>query len=215
MKNMKHNRVLVLLLIFSFTFGAFAQNPSPDPIDTVNSTEVNSYKLGVNNSTFIIKGTSSLHDWEMVSKSFNGNMTIASKGENNFEINDIAVALKVTSLESDNKIMNNKTYDALKNDKHPNINYKFKSLKSIKSIGDNQYEAMLNGNLTIAGKTKSVDILVTLEMANNKITVKGEKPMKMSDFDVEPPKALLGTIKTGNDITIEFTLNYEFNSNYL
>ena len=215
MNKTKQFRVLLLLIIFCSTFGVYAQNPSPDPIDTVNSTEVNTFKLGVNNSTFIIKGTSSLHDWEMVSKSFNGNMTIAKTGEENFEINDIAVTLKVTSLESDNKIMNNKTYDALKNDKHPNINYKFKSLKSIKSIGDNQYEAMLNGNLTIAGKTKSVDILVTLEMADKKITVKGEKPMKMSDFDVDPPKALLGTIKTGNDITIEFTLNYEFNSNYL
>jgi polyisoprenoid-binding protein YceI len=215
MKNMKHNRVFVLLLIFSFTFGAFAQNPSSDSIDAVTATEVNTYNLDRYNSIFTIKGTSSLHDWEMVSKSFDGNITIERIDAENFKIKDISISLKVTTLDSENRIMNNKTYDALKNDKHPNIKYKFNSVKNLKSIENNQFEAMLNGNLSIAGVTKSVDILLTLDMTDKKITVKGEKPMKMSDFDVEPPKALLGTIKTGNDITIEFTLNYEFNSNYL
>lgn len=212
---MKQFRVILLIIIFSSTFGVFAQNPSSDPIETTSAIEVNTYKLDDQNSIFTIKGTSSLHDWEMVSKSFNGNITIEHTDAENFKIKDIAISLKVTTLESDNRIMNNKTYDALKNDKHPTIKYKFNSVKNLKSIGDNQFEAMLNGNLSIAGVTKSVDILLTLDMTDKKITVKGEKPLKMSDFDVEPPKALLGTIKTGNDITIEFTLNYEFNSNYL
>ena len=36
----------------------------------------------------------------------------------------------------------------------------------------------------------------------------GIKNIKMTDFDVVPPEALLGSIKTGNQITIEFQVSF-------
>jgi polyisoprenoid-binding protein YceI len=144
----------------------------------------------------------------MVSKTFDGTISIANSGTASLEIQDISITIGVTTLDSDNRTMNKKTYDALKNDQHPNIYYKFNKVKSMKSIGNNKFEVVLNGTLNIAGTSKSIDILITLLAENNTISLKGEKPMKMSDFNVEPPTALLGTLKTGNDITIEFNLNY-------
>ena len=47
-----------------------------------------------------------------------------------------------------------------------------------------------------------------IDLKDQIINIKGEKTLKMSDFDVKPPTALLGTLKTGNDITIKFNLNY-------
>lgn len=197
----------MLLLFFANSNLGFAQKATTEANELPAVASVTKYKLN-NNSIFTIKGTSSLHDWAMVSKTFDGTITIARSDAENFDINEISINIGVTSLDSDNRIMNKKTYEALKSDDHPNIYYKFNSVKSMKSIGNNTFEVVLNGILKIAGKSKSVDILLTLIMDNNKISLKGEKPLKMSDFDVEPPTALLGTIKTGNDITIEFNLNY-------
>ena len=104
--------------------------------------------------------------------------------------------------------MDKKCYDALKSDKFPNISYELKSVNDMKSTGSGTYSAVFNGNLTIAGNTKNVPINVTINATTGSITIKGRKAIKMTDFGVEPPTALLGTIKTGDDITIDFNLNY-------
>jgi hypothetical protein len=45
--------------------------------------------------------------------------------------------------------------------------------------------------------------------ADKSFTVTGVKKMKMTDYNVKPPTALLGTIKTGNDITISYNLKFK------
>jgi polyisoprenoid-binding protein YceI len=187
---------------FSQTNGV-AQN-SPDA--TSNLTR--SLKLNKGTSEFIVKGTSSLHDWEMISKNFTSSFALVDSEQENLEIKSIAIKVGVESLESGNGTMDNKCYDALKSKAHPNIQYQFNSIKEIKPVGANTYSAVLNGVLTVAGVAKNVDIAVTIISKDKKLSIKGEKDLKMSDFNVEPPKALLGTIKTGNEITIQFNLNY-------
>jgi len=164
--------------------------------------------LDKGNSKFTVKGTSTIHDWEMISESFNGSISINQSNSENVVIKDIAITVGVKSLESGNSMMDNKCHDALKVDKNPNIIYQFKGLKSIKSLGNSKYSAILSGTLNIAGKTELVDINTTLTKKGNGIQIEGEKPIKMSDFDVKPPVALLGTIKTGNDITIVINITY-------
>ena len=44
---------------------------------------------------------------------------------------------------------------------------------------------------------------------DNKITLIGEKKFKMTDFKIDPPKALFGTITTGDDITIKFSTTFK------
>lgn len=215
MKKMKKIGVLILLILFSAPYLAVAQNPSSSTVEEIQSSEVLSYKLDKYNSVFKIKGTSTLHDWEMISKTFDGKIVIERTGADNFKIKDILISIKVTTLESDNRIMNKKTYEALKEEDHPFIKYNFIKVKEIKETGEDQFEAIVNGNLTIAGVKKAVDINLKLDINDKKMNIIGHKPLKMSDFDVEPPKALMGTIKTGNDIDIEFNLNYEHNLNFL
>ncbi len=42
--------------------------------------------------------------------------------------------------------------------------------------------------------------------ADNTITVTGTQKISMKDFAIDPPTFMLGTIKTGNDITLSFTI---------
>jgi hypothetical protein len=48
-----------------------------------------------------------------------------------------------------------------------------------------------------------------VQVTNNNVTFTGKKTIKMTEFEVEPPTALLGTIKTGDEVTISF--NSKFN----
>jgi polyisoprenoid-binding protein YceI len=171
-------------------------------------TLLEEYKLDTGSSNFIIKGTSSLHDWEMTSNSVNGAIAFFDTNQKSIQVKDINVVVGVRTFESGNRVMNKKCYAALKDESNPNINYRFKSIEEIKNTGSGSYNATLKGNLTIAGKTRAVNIDVQLVVYTDKVGIAGNKALKMSDFDVEPPTALLGTLKTGNDIIIEFNLNY-------
>jgi hypothetical protein len=44
--------------------------------------------------------------------------------------------------------------------------------------------------------------------AGKSLIVTGVKKMKMADFNVAPPKALMGTINTGNDISISYNMKF-------
>jgi hypothetical protein len=37
--------------------------------------------------------------------------------------------------------------------------------------------------------------------------ISGSKKLKMTEFDMVPPTALMGTIKTGDEVTVTFNLN--------
>ncbi len=191
-----------LLLLFSTPSITKAQ-PAADEGRPITQ----SYTLNETTSKYVIEGTSTLHDWEMISQQCKGSITYTLDGAN-LSIQSIKVTVGVKTLKSGKKTMDNKCYDALKADSFPNIGYEFKSASDLKSTGNGNYTAVFNGNLTIAGNTKTVPIDVTINATTGSITIKGRKAIKMTDFGVEPPTALLGTIKTGDDITIDFNLNY-------
>jgi len=171
------------------------------------TTKIASLSCDASTSSFVIQGTSSLHDWEMISQSCKGALQLDIDGQP-LDIENIQLKVRVTSLKSGKKIMDKKCYDALKHEDFPDIIYRFKNISNIKSQGPNVYNARLEGSLDIAGVSKTVHIDIEIQKKNGMITLNGTKPMKMSDFKVEPPKALLGTLKTGNDITIIFNLNF-------
>tara|TARA_B100000508_G_C11449570_1_gene273273 strand:- start:526 stop:1122 length:597 start_codon:yes stop_codon:yes gene_type:complete len=197
---MKRVWVTLMLICFVSGFGQSSEGLS-------ETTAVRSYQLDDNQSHFIIKGTSSLHDWEMISNDFEGVITYELLSDI-INVEKVHVNVGVTTLESGKKIMNKKCYDALKSDDHPTIKYRFGQLKNLTNTSNNTFSGVFSGTLDIAGVKKNVNIDVVITLTSNSITIKGEKPLKMTDFGVEPPTALLGTLKTGDDIIIDFNLNY-------
>ena len=62
--------------------------------------------------------------------------------------------------------------------------------------------------MEIAGTTSDIELLVSRNWMPGEVTFSGNKDLLMSDFDMTPPVALMGTVKTGNKVTIEFTLSF-------
>ncbi len=167
------------------------------------------YKLS--KSSVKMSGTSTLHDWtaDVTKVSGNGKLTFANNalsGIKALNINMTTNSIKSSKGETMDKNMNKE----LKAKEHPTMTY---SLTKVNSINQKAgvYTLETEGKLTIAGTTKSVSLSVTGKQSGNEITFKGSTKLKMTDFKVEPPVMFLGTLKTADDVTINFEATFTNN----
>lgn len=183
---MKYKFVLALLFTVSFVFGQ------------------GNYHMS--NFSMVIKGTSNLHNWQSNCKEVRGTGSITMDEGTLKSINSLTVEVPCKSIKSEKgSIMDNKTYDALKADKYPNITYKLDKITSLNK--KTNYDINASGNLTIAGTTKKVDMYVQGKVGGDgSFTFSGSKKLKMTDFGIKPPTALMGTMTVGDEVEIVFSV---------
>ena len=64
--------------------------------------------------------------------------------------------------------------------------------------------------MMIAGMTRQIEISQFMTRTDDgKVVFRGSFPISMKDYSVKPPSALLGTIRTGNDVTVFYELVLE------
>lgn len=179
-------------------------------IGLVSTSWAQSYTVKA--SRFTIDGSSNVHDWQSKVTGITGTADLTIENGAFKGIRQLAVTIPVKGIKSSKgSIMDNKTYDALKQEDYPNISYKLTKVNSVQQKGG-AYEVTATGNLTIAGVTKSIEMTVTAkDLGNNAWQFEGSKALKMTDFKISPPTALMGTMKTGDDITIKFAVTVEKN----
>jgi polyisoprenoid-binding protein YceI len=148
---------------------------------------------------FSIAGTSTMHDWTMTSSgaTYSASLVVNEEG-NLIKIDEVVVKLPAESLKSKEKAMDKNAYKSLNTDKYKEITFRLTSSKIAQS------KITCTGNLTISGVTKPIEVDVTYENRNGTFYFKGSKDIKMTDYKVEPPSFMFGTIKTGDEITISF-----------
>ncbi|HNM09501.1 MAG TPA: YceI family protein [Chitinophagales bacterium] len=168
----------------------------------------NQYTLGSDHK-ITINGSSNVHDWEETAQTATGDASVIWNTDGSFVIKSFNLKVSVKSIKSDKgSVMDNKTYDALKADEHPYITFKMLSVKSMTKSG-NGWAVKVNGDLTIAGFTKNIDISgMVYVKENGKLYIDVSRALKMTDFKIDPPTALMGTMQVADDITIRFKLNY-------
>jgi polyisoprenoid-binding protein YceI len=161
----------------------------------------------VSNFYLVVKGTSNLHDWESPAKEVraNGQATITNGVLKSIQSLNVEIPVK-TIKSSKGSIMDNKTYDALKADNFPNINYVLEKVNGLNLRGG-IYDINTTGKLTIAGATNKIDMYVQGKVgADGSISFNGSKKIKMTDYKIKPPTALMGTLTTGDEVEIVFQL---------
>ncbi|AEM71891.1 YceI family protein [Allomuricauda ruestringensis DSM 13258] len=169
------------------------------------SLSAQNFKLNNGEGEVMVTGTSTLHDWEEVAEQKSGSITLDNTGELP-KINSLKFTVEAESLKSGKGAMDKNTYKALETKKYKQIVFELKSVKSISPITatSDRYRVVATGNLTIAGSTNTIDLPFNLTIKEDKVLLEGKKPLKMTDYNIEPPKALLGTITTGDEIEVLF-----------
>ncbi|MBD3629644.1 YceI family protein [Cyclobacterium sp.] len=149
-----------------------------------------------------VSGTSTLHDWDMVSSKAEGTASLRISAGKVTSISSARFSMPVASLKSGKGQMDNNAYKALKESDHPNISF---TLLEANQDGGNDWKA--TGRLQIAGETRTVPFQLSVSPDGNEIRVNGSAQIKLTDFEVDPPTAVFGTIKTGDEMTITIDLN--------
>lgn len=66
-----------------------------------------------------------------------------------------------------------------------------------------------NGELTISGVTNTIEMNVDYEiLPDGSVLFKGTQAIKMTDYKVDPPKAMFGAIKAGEDVEVIFDAKF-------
>jgi polyisoprenoid-binding protein YceI len=192
-------RLLVLLLLVSIIHTSYSQSE---------------YRIAGQNSKMTVKGTSSLHDWLCRVEQVTGQAKAEVEGGKLTKLSSLTLSATSNSIRSikENgdyyeKAMDKNIYKALATDKHPNIVFTLSKVNSMKASGTSTL-IDASGVLSIAGTRKEAIITVKATPGATGIVFEGSVPIKMTDFNVDPPTALFGTIKTGNDVVVDFKMTF-------
>lgn len=162
------------------------------------------YKTVPAQSKVIIKGTSTLHDWQMDARSFKSEMVWDGSEKADLRISYVSFVCKPSDIRSEHKLMDNKAHEALKVKQFSEIKFHQSDVKIDPSPGSS-FKGRLIGKLEIAGVSRNIELPFTGEIKSKEtVSVSGSFKMKMSDFGITPPTAMMGTIKTGDEITLEY-----------
>ncbi len=169
---------------------------------TTLSVAQETYK--VSKATVVVAGTSTMHDWEMKAENFSCTALFDVQDQAIVNVKSLTLSLPVQSLKSGKNGMDKNAYAALKTDTHKQISF---TATSSKTGGG---KITTTGNLTIAGVTKATDVESACTVnGDGSITCKTTKVFKMSEYNVEPPSFMFGSVKTGDEITLTFNLTFK------
>ncbi len=169
--------------------------------------QAQTYKMQ-SSSKIIVEGTSNIHDWKLDATKKQGTAELQTEGNELTGIKSLKVIIPAEGLDSGKSGMDKNTYKALKTDDYENIEFQLKSVNSIESKGSNAYALQTIGNLKIAGQTREIPIACTAVLNGSKLELSGEKTFNMTDYKVDPPTAMFGSIKTGDEVTIKFKTSF-------
>ena len=156
-----------------------------------------------------LEGTSNVHDWSCEVKEITGKGAFVDailKGEKipDNPIKDVHLTIPVKSIKSGKSKMDDIMYDALKAEEHPTIHYNLVSASVVREEG-NEFTLHTKGKLTVAGVTRQIEHQVQgKKIDGHSVKFTGIKTLQMSSFNVEPPKALFGAIRSGNAVDVQF-----------
>ncbi|MFN3800198.1 YceI family protein [Belliella pelovolcani] len=180
-------KTTLLAVIVFFNYSVFAQSD---------------FSL-VSGADLKVTGTSTLHDWDMKSSTATGKAQITLENGKVVNVKNVTITMPAESIKSGKSGMDKNAYTALKTKNHKDVKF---TLKELIAKG-NGFEA--TGDFTIAGVTKSAKFPVTASVAGDKVTFKGQHDFKLTDYNIDPPTALMGTVKTGNEVSIHFNVTFQ------
>ena len=180
------------------------------------------YEADLASSRVTIEGASTLHDWHVEGHHLGG-YVIVQEGEltslwGNHESPSqplapaVRVEIPITSLVSGKRGMDDKMHEALKATTHPMITYGLESAKITPrqiAQGDDasgRLTVETTGVLTIAGVERTVDIPMHVRrLSDHRLEISGDTSLRMTEFGIDPPKAMLGTIRTRDTVRVYWT----------
>lgn len=160
-----------------------------------------------------IEGDSTLHKWSSTATAVAMDFQLAdgapadlSEAIKASKVKGMDVRIAVAGLRSGESGLDKNMRKAMDAGTYPDVAYRLRSYELAKGAGEGVWTAKTSGDLTIAGKTKTVTMDVEFSLGQNAAAVKGSYTLVMSDYGIKPPSLMLGAIKVRDPVTIRFGL---------
>jgi polyisoprenoid-binding protein YceI len=183
MKNILKSTFSLLVLLFAFP--GLAQD---------------TYKFKEGKMT--ISGTSSLHDWVSDVTQLEWSGTVVFVNNDLSGIKNAVVKIPVKSIKSTKgRIMDSKTYEAFNAEKNPYITFKAIECQISETT------ITVSGTLTMAGNSRKTELTIKYKQTSNgNLQLMGSSKINMKDYGMESPTAMMGAIKVGEEVTVDFDI---------
>ena len=113
-------------------------------------------------------------------------------------VQSATLTVPVADFECPDETMTEQPHDAMKPAEFAEITFR---LERLRGLGDG---AEASGALTIQAVTQPVSFPISLTPSGAGVTIAGEVGLDMTEYGVEPPVVLLGLLRVGPEIRIQF-----------
>ncbi|SHG36406.1 Polyisoprenoid-binding protein YceI [Fodinibius roseus] len=163
-------------------------------------------------STMVINGTSNIKDWKAEVEEMNAKISLTpsllEQDSMASPVSQFSLTIPVKEIESGKGGMNRKIYGALKEEDHPEIMFNLISAALADTVQSAElFTLKVEGNLSVAGTVNEVSFPVKgTRVGEDNYRFEGTYGINMKDYDVDPPSAIFGTIKSREEVEIKFNI---------
>jgi hypothetical protein len=195
-------RLMGLAVLAAMGLGAApASSPQPSP-ETVRLV----LRTG---SRLWLEGDSNLHAWSCDAKGVVPELRLERPAPTDppVRIERASLQISVPLIECGNGKMNENLRKALKAEEHEHISFEVTGAEFIDTGTRGELEVLAKGKLTVAGTSRDLQFQVSgTDTGNGALRLTGRLTILMTDYGVQPPTAMLGLLKTKNEVLIRFDL---------
>lgn len=165
------------------------------------------------NSELSIEGSSNVRDWGAEAETVQAQFTLQGIEELNLEtlnpdqFASLEVTVPVEGLDSGSRGLTNNIHKYLKEKDHPNITFTLTEVTNIEYM-DGSAQITATGVVNAAGQDHEVTMTVDAQQDGNTLIISGSQDLLMTSFDIDPPTALLGTVRADDEFTVLFNVRF-------
>ncbi|MEX0770830.1 MAG: YceI family protein [Balneolaceae bacterium] len=167
-------------------------------------------------SEISIEGTSNVRDWdadvttihaELILNGFEESDGIQNLSPAHFKT--LTLRMPVKGIDAGGRSLTNNIQKYLKKDDYPDITFKLNKISEVQ-VNDSEVILTADGVINAAGKDHSVTLKVNGSTDNQGTLVfSGTQELKMTDFDIEPPTAIFGTVRAVDEFSVHFSVKFQ------
>ncbi len=162
----------------------------------------------------LIDGDSNVRDWDANVTEVNAEFIL--NGYNFENLTDLRpehfqrmiLRMPVEEIETDSRRLTRNLQDYLKGDDYPIITFELTQVNEVR-MENGTALIIADGVITAAGQSHNVTMNVTAEnSADGSILFSGAQELLMTDFGIDPPTAMLGSIRARDEMTIYYKVRF-------
>ncbi len=114
----------------------------------------------------------------------------------------LALTIPVKGIDSDSRGLTKNIHKYLNKKSYPEIRYTLENVTSVEIAEDGSGSIEAAGTVFVSGVSLDVMMSVGLQITEGELVFSGAQELLMTDFGIEPPTALMGTIRADDTIVV-------------